>query len=565
MANHGESSQTAFNSHDSHSNSQNTARKGHAAEQCFKLVGYPDWYQNFKAKPQQSRIAANVNINDQPGILGSNPQANSYTADTSQVDNKMVSAFVSQVGTVMLTPSITLQHVLYVPEFKHNLLSVGKLLDQNNLIAKFDQDKCFFQDHKSQIIQASSQDYSLFTKMTGKSFTAIVVYVDDLLVTGNDLDAINSIKTLLHQKFTIKDLGDLKYFLGVEVLRTSDGIHLNQRKYILDLLAAAHLSDCNSADFPLSKGLHLSTNDVPKLPDPEKYRRIIGKLLYLNLTRPDISYAVQQLSQFLQAPAQPHYEAALHVLRYLKGTLNVGLFYKADCPLHLTAYSDADWGTCSFSAKSLSGYAVFLGSSLISWKTKKQKTVSKSSAESEYRSMSYTTSELIWIEGLLQDLHSVSLAVNSVSQFSILFVYKHQLHELISTVLHFILPNTQLLIIFQSECLEIRNFRYTLSVPINSIQFPWDVPSILYIPKIAIFYNIKHYYTHYILPLSPFYNNKNTITPTTFLHYLKSIIKKYMSPTNLPTFHLTLLISYTFSWSPCPIPMYITHWDGGSM
>ena len=105
----------------------------------------------------------------------------------------------------------------------------------------------------------------------------------------------------------------------------------------------------------------------------------------------------------------------------------------------------------------------------------------------------------------------------------------------------------------------------TPSVPINSIQFPfWDVPSFLYIPKIATFYNIKHYYTHYILPLSPFYNNKNTITPTTFLHYLKSIIKKYMGPTTLPTFHLTLLISYTFSWSPCPIPVYITHWDGGS-
>ena len=114
------------------------------------------------------------------------------------------------------------------------------------------------------------------------------------------------------------------------------------------------------------------------------------------------------------------------------------------------------------------------------------------------------------------------------------------------------------------ECF--RQSNNTPSVPINSIQFPlWDVPSFLYIPKIATFYNIKHYYTHYILPLSPFYNNKNTITPTTLLHYLKSIIKKYVGPTTLPTFHLTLLISYTFSWSPCPIPMYIIHWDGGSI
>ena len=97
----------------------------------------------------------------------------------------------------------------------------------------------------------------------------------------------------------------------------------------------------------------------------------------------------------------------------------------------------------------------------------------------------------------------------------------------------------------------------TPSVPIISIQFPfWDVPSFLYIPKIATFHNIKHYSTHYILPLSLFYNNKNTITPTTFLHYLKSIIKKYVGPTTLLTFHLTLLTFYIFSWSPCPNQMY---------
>nr|XP_017224964.1 PREDICTED: uncharacterized mitochondrial protein AtMg00810-like [Daucus carota subsp. sativus] len=224
----------------------------------------------------------------------------------------------------------------------------------------------------SQNYVQSTQDYSLFVKHRENSFTAVLVYVDDLLVTGNDLPEIESIKSLLHQNFIIKDLGDLKYFLGIEVFRTDESIQLNQKKYKLDLLADAHLTDCTPAAFPLSKGLHLSTKD---------------------------------LSQFLQAPAQPHYDATLHVLKYLKGTLNVGLFYKANTPLHLTAYSDADLGTCSFSAKSLSGYAIFLGSSLISWKTKKQKTVSKSSAEAEYRSMSYTTSELIWLEGLFRDLY----------------------------------------------------------------------------------------------------------------------------------------------------------------
>ncbi|XP_021760604.1 uncharacterized protein LOC110725431 [Chenopodium quinoa] len=144
--------------------------------------------------------------------------------------------------------------------------------------------------------------------------------------------------------------------------------------------------------------------------DPEVYRRLIGKLLYLNLTRPDISYIVQQLSQFLNAPRAPHYLAATYVLRYLKGTLNYGLFYAANVDLKLSTYCDADWGNCLDSGRSLTGYCIFLGSSLISWKTKKHKAVSKSSTEAEYRSMSQTTSmsqtadEVVWIDGLLEDL-----------------------------------------------------------------------------------------------------------------------------------------------------------------
>lgn len=123
------------------------------------------------------------------------------------------------------------------------------------------------------------------------------------------------------------------------------------------------------------------------------------------MTRPDVSYVVQQLSQFLSAPAVSHYQAAVHVLQYLKGTVNIGLFYPASTEFILKGYCDADWGSCAFSAKSLSGYAMFLGDSLISWKTKKQKTTSKSTCEAEYRSMSYATSELIWLHGLLADLH----------------------------------------------------------------------------------------------------------------------------------------------------------------
>lgn len=122
------------------------------------------------------------------------------------------------------------------------------------------------------------------------------------------------------------------------------------------------------------------------------------------MTRPDISYAVQQLSQFLTEPRTPHYAVAPHVLKYLKGTLNNGLFHNSNNALSLKAYNDVDWGTCAYIGRSLTGFCIFLGDSLVSWKTKKLKVVSKSFSEAEYRPMSQTTSEVVWIEGLLQDL-----------------------------------------------------------------------------------------------------------------------------------------------------------------
>ncbi|XP_021749699.1 uncharacterized protein LOC110715424 [Chenopodium quinoa] len=156
------------------------------------------------------------------------------------------------------------------------------------------------------------------------------------------------------------------------------------------------MENCTPATFPMPKGLKLSKYDGELIPDPEVYRRLVGKLLYLNLSRPDISYSVQQLSQFLSEPTAPHLSTVVHILRYLKGSINMDLFYPANSDMNLIAYSDADWGTCTDTARSLTGYCIFLGNSLIFWKTKKQKVVAKSSTEAEYRSMSHTGDEVVW-------------------------------------------------------------------------------------------------------------------------------------------------------------------------
>lgn len=139
------------------------------------------------------------------------------------------------------------------------------------------------------------------------------------------------------------------------------------------------------------------------LDDPDVYRRLVGKLLYLNLTRPNISHATQQLSQFIAKPTIVHWNAAQYVLKYLKGCSSAGIFIPTVASLALSAYSDADWGSCLDTRKSLTGFCIFLGDTLLSWRCKKQKTVSTSSAEAEYRALSSTTKEMVWLVALLQD------------------------------------------------------------------------------------------------------------------------------------------------------------------
>lgn len=250
----------------------------------------------------------------------------------------------------------------------------------------------------------SMQDYSLFTREAHGEFLVILVYVDDMMLPGTSISQIEEVKVALDKAFAIKDLRQLNYFLGIEVTRNVKGIFLSQKKYINDILNDCNMLDCIAAPAPLSVGLKLSIDDGDLIEDADVYRRLVGRLLYLGITRPDLSYAVQHLSQFMHTPRVPHLRAAMHVVRYLKGTVDQGLFYSAASELKISAYSDSDWSGCQFSSRSLSAYAVFLGSNLVSWKTKKQTTVSKSSTEAEYRSMSSAASELVWLFGLLEDL-----------------------------------------------------------------------------------------------------------------------------------------------------------------
>lgn len=242
-------------------------------------------------------------------------------------------------------------------------------------------------------------DHSLFSKVRGSICLHILVYVDDFIIACNDAVVLQEFKDYLQRCFRMKDLGKLKYFLGFEVARNASGFYLSQRKYALDIISETGLLGAKPSLVPIELNHQLARAAGP-LANAHQYRRLIGRLIYLTNTRPDLAYSIHILAQFMQKPLLPHWEAALKVVRYLKGSAGQGIFLKADDSLDISIYCDADWGACPLTRLSLSAYITFLGSSPVTWKTTKQDTVSLSSAESEYRAMSVAVKELKWFKEL---------------------------------------------------------------------------------------------------------------------------------------------------------------------
>ena len=173
-------------------------------------------------------------------------------------------------------------------------------------------------------------------------------------------------------------MGKLHYFLGLEILYKDNDVLISQKKFATDLIKEFGFSNYSTTSSPLDPSMKLSSTEGTLLTDPTYYRKLVGKLNFLTNTRMDITYSVQHLSQFLQAPREPHLKVAFHVLRYLKNDLNQGIFMTKHADCTITAYCDSDWAACSDSRKSVSGYIVFLGDSPIGWKSKKQTTISLS-------------------------------------------------------------------------------------------------------------------------------------------------------------------------------------------
>lgn len=251
---------------------------------------------------------------------------------------------------------------------------------------------------------SSQADSSLFVHHSMAGLVYLLLCVDDMVITGNNPGFMSTLLARLSTEFAMKDLGSLHYFLGVEVQHTSQGLFLSQTKYALDLLHRADMVDAKPISTPFVVGAHLS-RDGKLFSDPTLFRSLAGALQYLTITRPDLAFSVNSICQFMHAPTEDHFRALKRILRYVKWTIAYGLQLSRGSSPSLLAYSDADWGGCPDSSRSTSGYAIFLGENLVSWCSKKQSTVSRSSAEAEYRSLAVASAEVAWIVQLLRDLH----------------------------------------------------------------------------------------------------------------------------------------------------------------
>lgn len=249
---------------------------------------------------------------------------------------------------------------------------------------------------------ACQSDDSLFVKNDG-DIIYILVYVDDMVITGSNSAKIQEVLDALKSEFAVRLCGDLEYFLGIRVRKHVDGIFLDQQLYLVNLLNKHDFQNLKPISTPMQHSQQFYS-DAEVIEKATEYRRIIGSLQYLTMSRPDISYAVNKLAQFMEKPKDIHWIMMKRVLRYLSGTQNMGIVLKKSSICNISAYSDADWASDETDRKSQTGYLIYMGQSLVMWCSQKQSTVSRSSTESEFRAITAATAELEWMANLLSEM-----------------------------------------------------------------------------------------------------------------------------------------------------------------
>ncbi|GJR05114.1 ribonuclease H-like domain-containing protein [Tanacetum coccineum] len=278
-------------------------------------------------------------------------------------------------------------------------------LDVKNAFLHGDLSKTVYMYHPLGFWDSGHHDYVCLLQRQGTATAYLLLYVDDIILTTSSKTLLQQIIASLHQEFCMIDLGSLNYFLSSSVTRDTSRMFLSQRTYATEILEQYHVVNCNSSRTPGYTESKLG-DDGDLVSYLTLYRSLAGSLQYLTFTHPNISYAMQQVCFHMHGPWEPHFSALKRILRYVRGTLDYGLHLFSSSKTSLVAYLYTDWAGCPTTRRSTSGYCVFLGNNLLSWSSKRQPTLSCSSAEVEYCVVANALAETCWLQNLLRELHT---------------------------------------------------------------------------------------------------------------------------------------------------------------
>lgn len=254
----------------------------------------------------------------------------------------------------------------------------------------------------------SPNEPTLYTKtQANKGLLLLCIYVDDIIYLGSSQDMLQEFKANMLSKFEMSDLGLLKYFLGLEVKQNNGSVFVSQTKYAKDLLSKAGMMHCETEMSLMNANEKLSLNDGSGVACGEKYRRLVGGLLYLSHTRPDLMHAISLVSRYMHKPTMHHLGAVKRILRHVAGTAHLGLLYQQCDAFKLVGYSDSDWGGSLDDRRSTSGWVFHLGSVAITWSSKKQDITALSSTEAEYISATSAACQALWMRRVLEDIQEI--------------------------------------------------------------------------------------------------------------------------------------------------------------
>lgn len=232
----------------------------------------------------------------------------------------------------------------------------------------------------------------------------LLLYVDDIALMGSNCNLTRKLLDALNKKFKMKDLGIFHYFLGLQAHFHLKGLFLNQERYAEDLFHISGMSKCTPVSTPLPVQLHRVPDETPLFQQPTYFQSLAGKLQYLTLMRPNLQFAVNYICQKMHAPTENDFHLFKRVLRYLRGTTDLGISFDSTSDSTVKAYSDSDWGGFPDTRRSTGGFCTFLGSNLISWSAQKQQSVSRSSTEAEYKTLSDTAAEIFWLTNIINEI-----------------------------------------------------------------------------------------------------------------------------------------------------------------